>query len=94
MPQFHVRDSFAIQDKSVFVLAGFAIEGEIAAGMLTRIPIKGATMLTAEIDHIQYVRRPDGDIVCLCIRCADPKDVALWEALQLNDRIIEVIKRG
>jgi len=94
MPQFHVRDTFAIQDNTVFVLAGFAVEGEIVAGMLVRIPFREATMLTAEIDHIERVQRPDGDVVCLCIRCAQPKDIVLWDALKLRDRIIEVIKRG
>jgi hypothetical protein len=94
MSQFHVRDAFAIQDKSAFVLAGFAVEGEIVQGMMLRIPFHGKTMMTAEIDHIQHVRRPDGDVVCLCVQCADPQEVTLWEALKLNDRIIEVIKRG
>jgi hypothetical protein len=94
MAQFHVRDAFAIQDKAVFVLAGFAVEGEIAPGMLVRLPFQGAAMMTADIDHIQRLQRPDGDIVCLCIHCNDPKEAALWEAFKLKDRIIEVIKRG
>ncbi len=61
MPRFHVRDAFALQDKKSFVLAGFVIEGEVAAGMLVRIPFTATVMITAEIDHIQFIRRPDGD---------------------------------
>jgi hypothetical protein len=92
MARFHVRDTFAINDKSVFVLAGFVIEGEIAAGMLVRLPFKENVMMTAEIDHIQDIRRPDGDVVCLCIRCAKPEEVTLWEALKIKDHTIEIIK--
>jgi hypothetical protein len=91
MPRFHVRDSFAINDKSTFVLAGFIIEGEIVAGMSMRFPFKENVMMTAKIDQIQLVRRPDGDVACLCIRCASPEEVALWEALKIKDRTIEII---
>lgn len=77
MARFQVRDTFAINDKTFFVLAGFAIEGELAAHMLVRMPFNAQTMMTAEIDHIQHVQRPDGDVVCLCIRCNSPDEVSL-----------------
>lgn len=92
MPRFHVRDTFAINDKSIFVMAGFVIEGEIAAGMLIRMPFNAQVMVTAEIDHIQHLRRPDGDVVCLCIRCPDPQEITLWEALKIKDHTVEIIK--
>ncbi len=90
MARFHVRDSFAIEDKSIFVLAGFAIEGEGLAGMSLRLPFSSTVMMTAEIDHIQFVRRPDGDVVCLCLRCAKPEETTLWEALKIKDQTIEI----
>ena len=93
MSRFHVRDAFAIHDKNVFVMAGFVIEGDIAADMLVRFPFKENVMMTAEIDQIQYLRRPDGDVVCLCIRCAKPEEVALWEALKIKDQTIDLIKK-
>jgi hypothetical protein len=92
MARFHVRDAFAIQDRSAFVMAGFVIESEITAGMLVRLPFKESVMMTAEIDHIQYVRRPDGDVVCLCVRCASPEEATLWEALKIKDHTIEIIQ--
>jgi len=92
MARFHVRDAFPLNDKCAFVMAGFVIEGEVAAGMLIRLPFHANVMMTAEIDHIQYLRRPDGDVVCLCIRCVDPNEVTLWEALKIKDRTIEVIQ--
>ena len=81
-----------MNDKSVFVMAGFVIEGEIEAGMLVRLPFHASVMMTAEIDHIQPLQRPDGDVVCLCIRCQDPDEATLWEALKIKDRTIEIIK--
>jgi hypothetical protein len=81
-----------MSDKSVFVMAGFIIEGEIAAGMLVRLTFHAAVMMTAEIDHIQFLRRPDGDVVCLCIRCADPEEVVLWEALKVKDQTVDIIQ--
>ena len=92
MPRFHVRDTFAINDKAFFVMAGFSIEGEIVAGMLVRMPFNATVMVTAEIDHIQQVERPDGSVVCLCIRCTNPEEATLWEALKIKDRTIEIIK--
>jgi hypothetical protein len=78
-------------DKCLFVMAGFVIEGEIAGGMLVRLPIQADMMMTAEIDHIEHLHRPDGEVTCLCIRCRDPKELALWDALKIKDRTIEVI---
>jgi len=72
-------------------MAGFVIEGEIAAGMSVRLPFKENVMITAEIDHIQHIERPNGDVVCLCIRCAKPEEAALWEALRMKDHTIEII---
>ena len=73
-------------------MAGFVIEGEIVAGMLVRLPFKENVMMTAEIDHIQSVRRPDGEVVCLCIRCARPEEATLWEALKIKDHTIDLTK--
>lgn len=91
MSRFHVRDTFSIDDKRAFVLAGFAIEGEITAGMLVSMPFNAKVTMTAKIDHIELVRRPDGDVVCICIRCAAPEEVALWQALKIKDSTVEII---
>ena len=92
MPRFHVRDTFAISDRAFFVLAGFAIEGEIQPGMLVRLPFTARVTVTEEIDHIQRVERPDGEVMCLCIRCHTPDEATLWEALKLTDTTVEIIK--
>ena len=83
-----------MNDKCLFVMAGFVIEGELESGMQMRLPFHANVMMTADIDHIQYLRRPDGDVVCLCLKCQDPKELTLWEALKLKDRTIDIIKAG
>jgi hypothetical protein len=92
MPQFHVRETFSINDKSLFVMAGFIIEGEITAGMLVTMPFNATVKMTAEIDHLQHLSRPDGDVVCLCIRCTDPAEITLWEALKIKNKNVDIIK--
>jgi hypothetical protein len=81
-----------MNDKKLFVMAGFVIEGEITGGMLVRLPFQPNVMMTAAIDHIQTLHRPDGDVTCLCIKCQDSKDALLWEALKLKDRTVDIIK--
>ena len=92
MAKFHVRETFVIEDKKLFVMAGFVLEGEITARMLVSMPFNPTVKMTAEIDHVQMLRRPDGDIVCLCIRCPDPAEVALWRALKIDNRMVDVIQ--
>ena len=93
MPRFHVRDTFAISDKKLFVLAGFVIEGEIKAGMVVRLPFSASIMMTEVIDHLQHVQRPDGDVVCLCLRCPTAEEAALWDALGINRYRLRVLNR-
>jgi hypothetical protein len=91
MPRFHVRDTFALQDKTCFVLAGFICEGEVLTGMSVSIPFNSHVKLTAKIDRVEFVNRPDGDVVCLCLACSVPDEVTLWEALNIKNRTIEII---
>jgi len=91
MAKFHVRETFVIEDKKLFVMAGFILEGEITARMLVSMPFNPTVMMTAEIDHLQTLRRPDGDITCLCLRFTDPAEVILWQALKINDRLVDVV---
>ena len=91
MAKFHVRDTFAIEDKKLFVMAGFILEGEITAHMIVSIPFNSTVMMTAEIDHLQILERPDGNITCLCIHCPDPAEVTLWQALKIRNRLVDVV---
>ena len=90
MARFHVRETFAIQDKPTFVMAGFVIEGEVTAGMSVGIPFNVNARMTAKIDRIEWIRRPDGDVVCLCFDCLVRDELTLWEALQIKNQSIEI----
>jgi hypothetical protein len=94
MAKFHVRETFGIEDKKLFVMAGFILEGEITAGMLVSIPFNSTVMMTAEIDHLQTLERPDGNVTCLCICCPDPAEVTLWQALKIRNRMVDVVSAG
>lgn len=71
-------------------MSGFIMEGEIKAGMSVSIPFNAQVLLNAAIDRIEVVRRPDGDVVCLCINCIAPDEAILWEALNVKSKTIEV----
>jgi hypothetical protein len=90
MARFHVRETFAIPDKPTFVLAGFVIEGEVVAGMAVGVPFNATAKMTANIDRIEFIRRPDGDVVCLCFDCSVRDELTLWEALKIKNRSIEI----
>ena len=90
MPRFFVRDTFAINDKATFVIAGSVVEGEVAAGMSVTVPFNTSIKMSAKIDRIEVIRRPDGEVVSLCIDCSRPDEATLWEALNLKNRTIEI----
>ena len=90
MARFHVRETFALRDKPTFVMAGFVIEGEARAGMIVAIPFNANARMTAKIDRIEFVRRPDGDVVCLCFDYSVPDELTLWEALKIKNQSIEI----
>jgi len=91
MPKFHVKDTFAMESRSQFVLAGAIVEGEIRPGMLVWIPLNSAIVPTARINCIEYVRRSGGDEdTCLCISYTGPEDLEFWSGLNIDDETLEV----
>lgn len=65
MPRFHVRDTFEIPDRQLFVMAGSVVEGEMRAGMFVRAPFNPSLDMTAWIHSIEFARRHGGEYVCL-----------------------------
>jgi hypothetical protein len=90
MPRFHVYDSFSINDKFTFVLVGLVLEGYVVQGMAVSIPFNGNARMRAQIDRIENIHRPEGEVVCLCIDCSVPDEIVLWEALNIKNRTIEI----
>ncbi len=67
MPRFHVKDTFEIPSRQLFVLAGSIVEGTIKTGMFVRVPLNAETGIRLLIHSIEFARRKDGEDVCLCI---------------------------
>lgn len=72
-------------------MTGFITEGEVVEGMAVSIPFSASVKMTATIDRVAMLRRPDGDVVCLCLDCTRPDEVTLWEALNIKNRTIDII---
>ena len=67
MPRFHVKDTFEIPDRKLFVLAGSIVEGQIKTGMVVRIPLSSSHGVRLHIHSIEFARRAGSEDVCLCI---------------------------
>lgn len=66
MPKFHINDTFTVDGRPHFVLAGSVVEGVIRPGMFVRIPFNSSTAMTARIDCIEFARRLGGrEYTCL-----------------------------
>ncbi len=90
MPRFYVNDTFAINDRATFVIAGHVVEGQLTDGMSVSIPFNATVNMMAQINRVEVVSRPNGDLVCLCIDCSVPDEIMLWEALKIKSRTIEI----
>jgi hypothetical protein len=73
MSKFRVSDTFAVERRRLFVLAGAIAEGQIRAGMIVNVPLNSSLSITGRIQSIEFARRTDGrEDVCLCIAMKAP----------------------
>ena len=89
MPKFHVRQTFEIPDRKLFVLAGSIIEGEIQRGMFVRVPLNSQTGVRLLIDSIEFARRDGGEDVCLCI-WSGSRFAEMLRGMDMSDETFEV----
>ena len=91
MAKFRVKSTFTIEGRPHFVLIGSIVGGEVGAGMFVRVPLNSGLSITGRIDCIEFARTLDGkDDTCLCIRCADPKEMEIWRSLEIKEEILDV----
>jgi hypothetical protein len=91
MPKFHVNETFVLESRSWFVLAGSIAEGVIKPGMLVGIPFNSAVSMTAPIDAVEFALRSGGaEDTCLCIRYADDEELSLWQGLNIGEETLDV----
>jgi len=93
MPRFHVKDTFEIPDRKLFVMAGSIVEGEIQTGMFVRVPFNSSLVMTARIHSIEFAHRQGGEDVCLCIE-SEPELAEILRGLDIGDETFEITKDG
>ncbi len=92
MAKFHVIDTFVLESRKLFVLAGFIVDGEMRIGQSVRVPLNDKLAMDARIEAIEFARRsPHRDDVCLCISYTDTGELAFWQGLNIGDEALEVV---
>lgn len=90
MSRFYVVDTFALKSRQLFVLFGSIEEGGILKGMLVHIPLNSATTMTAPIDAVEALDRPNESFTALCVKYEDDIELAIWQTLNICNEVIEV----
>jgi len=92
MSKFRVNDTFALESRRLFVLAGSIVEGQIRAGMIVNVPLNSSLLISGQIHSIEFVRRTGGrEDVCLCITYEDSDELGVWKALNLQNETLDVV---
>ena len=91
MAQFRISESFALESRNLFVLAGDVIAGRIVAGMQVAIPFNGTIALTVPIHAVGYIRRSSSrEEVGLCIKYQDSEELEVWRGLNIGSEVVDV----
>ena len=90
MPTFHVKDTFEIPTRKLFVMAGTILNGKIQAGMFVRVRCNSELDMKVRIHSIEFALRKNGEDVCLCIE-ADPKLAQLLRGLNIANQTVDVV---
>ena len=93
MPKFHVKETFDLPDRKLFVMAGSILEGEIQPGMSVHIRCNPSFDITAPIHSIETALRQGVEDVCLCIQ-SDHEEADFLSAFNIRDETLEVTKDG
>src|SRR5262249_8957013 len=95
MSKFRVNNTFALESRRLFVLAGSIVEGQIRAGMIVKVPLNSSLSISGQIHSVEFARRTDGrEDVCLCITYEDPDEVDVWKSLNLRNETLDVVSRS
>jgi hypothetical protein len=90
MPKFHVRDTFEIPDRSLFVMAGSIVDGDVRTGMFVRIPMFPTHGIQFEVHSIEFALRQGRDDICLCLQLGQNVTKILRD-LKIADQTLEVV---
>ena len=92
MSKFRVNDTFALESRQLFVLAGSIVEGQIRAGMIVNVSFNSSLVISEQIHSVEFCRGTDGrEDVCLCITYEDSDELRVWNALNVQDEVLDVV---
>jgi uncharacterized protein (DUF1015 family) len=92
MSKFRVNDTFALESRRLFVLAGSIVEGQIRAGMIVNVPLNSSLLISGQIHSVEFVRRTDErEDVCLCIAYEGSDELGVWNALNVQNEMLDVV---
>jgi len=92
MSKFRVRNTFVLESRRLFVLAGSIVEGQIRAGMIVNVPLNSSLVISGEIHSVEFTRRSDGrEDICLCISYEDSDELGVWNALNVRNETLDVV---
>ena len=93
MPKFHVKDTFEVPDRGLFVLAGSIVDGIVRSGMFVHLGFFAEPTTAVRIHRIEFARRHGGEDVCLCIQ-ADEKLTEFLRGLRLSNQTYEIMEES
>ena len=92
MSKLRVNDTFALESRRLFVLAGSIVEGQIRAGMIVNVPLNSSLVVSGQIHSVEFARRAGGEEdVCLCISYEDSDELGVWNALNVRNETLDVV---
>jgi hypothetical protein len=92
MSKFRVNDTFALESRRLFVLAGSIVEGQIRAGMIVNVPLNSSLVVSGQIHCVEFARRANGgEDVCLCISYEDSDELGVWNTLNVQNETLDVV---
>jgi hypothetical protein len=92
MSKFRVSDTFAVERRRLFVLAGSIADGQIRAGMIVNVPLNASLSIAGQIQSIEFARRIDGrEDICLCIAYESSDELKVWKALNIHNETLDVV---
>ena len=92
MSKLRVNDTFALESRRLFVLAGSIVEGQLRAGMIVNVPLNSSLVVSGQIHSVEFARRADGrEDVCLCISYEDSDELGVWNALNVRNETLDVV---
>ena len=88
--RFHVKHTFPIEGRHLFVLVGTPVEGTLEAGMHVSVPVSDALFVSIQIHGVEMVRRGGAESVALTYRYSRPEELETLRNLSLGGTVLEI----